>query len=318
MRFLGFGSKPERPGAAKVSCSSKAFDCEIVGEAKFQAELHGLVTAMRKSGEELLIVSVEHDAGNRYDANALAVKCEGKIIGYLPREAAATLAAGVSRFRRNQGRWPTCYGRPSSGGNYGTIGVWLDLDLRTLGLDEGELDDISWYARPHSAGSARSSGTGFRTGFGEAESTDLEDDSYDLSWAVTLADDNAAAVGQLRSLLGISRSPIERHYMYAALEDRLYKLRDTSSMALDAYDSACREHDSEMDSIVPELKRKFGMIPLLETYRQCAIRHQKAKDFVEGAWWAERGLALYGDSAGKPEWPADLRSRLDKFRKKLT
>src|SRR4051794_39015687 len=56
----------------------------------------------------------------------------------------------------------------------------------------------------------------------------------------------ATAIQQLRTLLAAEADPIDRHYMMAELEDRLYQCRDAFSSALDEYDAVCRQHDVEM------------------------------------------------------------------------
>jgi hypothetical protein len=65
-----------------------------------------------------------------------------------------------------------------------------------------------------------------------------------------------------------------------------------------------------MDGIRNALLAKFGRVPILETYRQMAIRQQKVKDWQRAIWWAERGLALYGEQAARTESVDDLRNRL--------
>jgi hypothetical protein len=72
-----------------------------------------------------------------------------------------------------------------------------------------------------------------------------------------------------------------------------------------------------MDGIRQALLVKFGAVPLLDTYRQMAIRQQKAKDWAKAVWWAERGLSLYGDKAARPEVVDDLTKRLAAYRAKL-
>lgn len=89
--------------------------------------------------------------------------------------------------------------------------------------------------------------------------------------------------------------------MYCELEERLYKSRDAFTSALDDYDQACTSHDMEMDGIRKALFVKFGAVPLLDTYRQMAVRHQKAKNWAEALRWAQRGMALYGEDAARPE-----------------
>jgi hypothetical protein len=73
-----------------------------------------------------------------------------------------------------------------------------------------------------------------------------------------------------------------------------------------------------LDDIRAALLAKFGTIPVLATYRQMAIRQQKIKDWPRAIWWVERGLALYGDRAARPEAVEDLRKRLVAYRAKLT
>ena len=46
--------------------------------------------------------------------------------------------------------------------------------------------------------------------------------------------------------------------------------------------------------------------------------HPKAKDWQQAIWWAERGLALYGEQATRPESVDDLRKRLAAYQAKLT
>jgi hypothetical protein len=62
---------------------------------------------------------------------------------------------------------------------------------------------------------------------------------------------------------------------------------------------------------------KWGKVPLLETYRQMAIRQQKKKDWETCKWWAERGLALYGQRAVREEAVEDLMKRRNRAVAKL-
>lgn len=106
--------------------------------------------------------------------------------------------------------------------------------------------------------------------------------------------------------------------MFCELDDRLYRSRDVSSSALVEYDDTCMRHDAEMDGIRAALLGKFGKVPVLETYRQMAIRRQKVKDWQQAIWWEERGLALYGEHVARPESVDDLRKRLTAYQAKLT
>ena len=148
-----------------------------------------------------------------------------------------------------------------------------------------------------------------RTGFSEAWLTDVDDDSYDLSWYNELPEGDRAAITRLRTLLESDPDPIDRHFQFSELETRLYRSRDLFASALDEYDQACRAHDAEMDGICRAFMAKWGKIPVLETYKQMAIRQQKHKDWVQCIWWTERGIALYGDSPAREAAVEDLQKR---------
>lgn len=45
-------------------------------------------------------------------------------------------------------------------------------------------------------------------------------------------------------------------------------------------------------------------------YRQAAIRCQKAREWTRMRSWAERGIAVYGSDAARPEAVANLHKRL--------
>jgi hypothetical protein len=185
------------------------------------------------------------------------------------------------------------------------LGVWLFHDPIDFGFTE-----IFLPATPTLSGS-------MRTGLTEALLTDAEDDSYDLSWLHRMPSDPLAAIRELRNLLEHDPDPIDRHFMFCELEDRLYRSRDVFASALAEYDEACIRHDAEMDGIRAALLAKFGKVPVLETYRQMTIRQQNIKDWSRAVWWAERGLALYGDQAARPESVDDLRKRLAAYQAKL-
>ena len=106
--------------------------------------------------------------------------------------------------------------------------------------------------------------------------------------------------------------------MLAHLEAAQYRCRDTFGSALDEFDAACRLHDSEMACIRAAFMAKWGKVPLLELYRQMAIRQQKAHNYQHALWWAERGIAIYGDDAARPEAVDDLRQRAASYRAKLS
>jgi hypothetical protein len=156
-----------------------------------------------------------------------------------------------------------------------------------------------------------------RTGFTEAWLTDAEDDSYDLSWFNDLPEADRPAIAKLRTLLARDPDPIDRHFQFAELEARLYRSRDLYESALAEYDDACRRHDAEMEGICAAFMTKWGKIPLLDTYRQMAIRQQKNQDWQACIWWAERGLTLYGQGAAREAAVEDLIKRRNRAITKL-
>src|SRR6266508_1953247 len=110
---------------------------------------------------------------------------------------------------------------------------------------------------------------------------DEADDSYNLGWINDLPADDIRAITVLRKFLVREFDPVDRHFMYAHLEALLYRSRDAFLSALDEYDETCRLHAAEMDSIRRALVSKWGQVPVLETYRQMAIRQQKARNFEQ-------------------------------------
>jgi hypothetical protein len=156
-----------------------------------------------------------------------------------------------------------------------------------------------------------------RTGFTEAWLTDAEDDSYDLSWYSELPVGDREAIAVLLHLLETDPDPIDRHFQFAELESRLYRCRDLFPEALDEFDEACQRHDAEMHTICEAFRAKWAKLPLLETYKQMAIRQQKRKDWQACLWWAERGLELYGNDAAREDAVEDLLKRRNRALSKL-
>lgn len=238
------------------------------------------------------------DEANPHDPNAIEVRIDGTLVGYLSREDAAHYGPGVLRaMQENGGRFVALHGVICGGGSredarIGFLGVFLDHDPADFGLPRHHVS------------------TGhLRTGLSEAIATDLEDDSYDLSWLNVLSADDETAAGQLWILLADEEEPIDRHYILCELEHRLYRLRESAS-ALDGFDEACEQHHAEMETIRRALLEKFGVVPMIELYRQAAIRWQKAKDWESARAWAERGISVYGDQCARSEVVDDLRKRL--------
>src|SRR5512132_525965 len=72
-----------------------------------------------------------------------------------------------------------------------------------------------------------------------------------------------------------------------------------------------------MDGIRAAFMAKWGRLPVLETYRQMAIRQQKARNLEQALWWAERGIDIYGTDGARAEAVEDLRKRAASYRAKL-
>jgi hypothetical protein len=315
------GSRSERTPLVMTG----GWSLEVVGESFRQAELWRLVDPsqaqderVRQSVTAVLLPELDHPQ----DHNAVSVWVTGLMVGYLSREDAAELRPGLLRLQTRHGR-PIALAGVIAGGAGRSLGVFLNFD-------PAEFDAYRdmYEPRPGSAGSAGwrpIAGLGvsvnvagsLRTGLSKAMVTDASDDTYDLSWWAELPADDAGAIRKLRRWLSTDPDPIDRHYQYCELETRLYRSRDAFASALSDFDAACRAHDSEMDGMRAALVAKFGTVPVLETYKQAAIRHQKAGQWAEALWWAERGLRLYGGIPARAEVATDLRERAERYRRKL-
>jgi tetratricopeptide (TPR) repeat protein len=282
----------------------------VVGESNYQDALWRAVGSrstdrIRKEIQAVLVAETD----NPYDANAISVWLDGQKVGHLSREDAAAYRPGLLALQAREGKSIALFGVIVGGGiredGAGYLGVWMSHDPADFGL-------AAIVPPPSSA--LRAS---MRTGLTEALRTDLDDDSYDLSWLQRLPSNPIEAIGRLRQLLEHDPDPIDRHFMFCELEERLYRARETFASALAEYEDACALHDAEMDGIRDALLQKFGKVPLLETYRQMAIRHQKAKDWAEALRWAKRGIELYGQNAARPEAVEDLVKRVTAYSTKL-
>ncbi|MGA7271907.1 MAG: hypothetical protein WB239_12620, partial [Acidimicrobiia bacterium] len=191
-------------------------------------------------------------------------------------------------------------------GRGGIYGVFLNVDPEDFGFEETQRPPMG-----EGAGQLRS-------GLSEAMESDASDDSYDLSWMGSLPADTAKRIPKLRKLLGAERDPIDRHFMFTQLEHDLYSCRDLWESAFDEYDDVTEHHHTEMVANIRDaLFEKFGQVPLIEMYKQAAIRNQKARRWERSLEWAQRGLAVYGDDAARPEAVEDLRMRVERAKSKL-
>jgi rubrerythrin len=273
---------------------------EVVGESRHQDVLWRIVGGQRTDRvrhETHAVLMPEPD--NPVDPNAIQVLVAGNPVGYLSRNNAVAYRPGLIRLMDDSVNGLVALNATIVGGGQrpdgvGQLGVFLDHDPSDFGI------------KPERAGDT----AGFRTGLSEAIASDLEDDGYDLSWYRELSDNDITAIKQLRAMLETDPDPIDRHYMMSELEKRLYKSRDAFSSALDEFDAVCRQHDAEMVTIRPALFEKFGRIPLIDTYRQAAVRCQKVRDWATMRDWAERGIGVYGEHAARREDVEDLHKRL--------
>jgi len=323
-RLLGGGEQPpdrrpvsgpdQRPtwmhDGMEVQLCEGRVDLEVVGEAGYQDNLWRVVGG-RSSPDGRVRVDVYAvlvaEPDNPYDANAVSVWVQGLKVGYLSRTDARRYRPGLLALENRHGKPIALAGAIVGGGmradGPGRLGVFLNHDPVDFGL------------RPMSP--PPPTGSTMWSGLTDALATDQADDSYDLSWMGDLPGDDLRAIKMLRQLLEHETDAIDRHFMHAHLEALLYRSRDVFASALDEYDEACRHHDAEIDSIRAAFVTKWGQVPVLETYKQMAIRQQKAKNFEQALWWAERGIAVYGADCARPEAVEDLQKRAEGYRAKL-
>jgi len=273
---------------------------EVVGESHYQDVLWRCVGG--DDGERVrhpVQVVLLQEPENPYDGNAIAVLLEGNVVGYLSREDAAVYLPGLraltERHRCSIGLAGQIVGGGQRPDGRGMLGVFLDHDPADFGLRAHQVSHIGE----------------LRTGLSEAIATDLEDDRYDLSWLDQLSGNHGPRdIVTLRKLLASERDPIDRHFMLTELGKCLYKCRDAFASALDEFDQVCEQHHGEMEIIRPALVEKFGCVPVVDLYRQAAIRCQKAHNWQRAAAWAERGLEFHGTDAARSEVVEDLSKRL--------
>jgi hypothetical protein len=300
-RVLGTGQRQRdsrQPSSTAVLLAGND-TLEVVGESHRQEELWRIVGGRQEDHVRFDVHAVlVPDPDNQFDPNAIEVRIDGTLVGYLSREDAADYRPGLLEIMEANGGQlvaldgVVCGGGPREDARIGFLGVFLDHDPADFGLPRHHVS------------------TGhLRTGLSEAIATDLEDDTYDLSWLNTLSADDETAAAQLRVSLTNEDEPIDRHYMFCELEHRLYRLRQ-STAALDLFDEVCDQHHTEMRTIRPALVDKFGVVPVIELYRQAAIRCQKAKAWELARVWAKRGISVYSDQCARPEVVDDLCKRL--------
>jgi hypothetical protein len=303
-RVLGRTARPhaagDHPNIVGATQLKGRDTLEVVGESHYQDALWRLAGGLSVDRVRCAVMAVlVPEPDNPHDSNAVKVLIEDRLVGYLSREDAVVYLPGLRHlmafYNSPIGLMGQIVGGGPREGGLGMLGVFLDHNPADFGLRPSQITHIGE----------------LRTGFSQAVATDLEDDTYDLSWFEHLSGSHAAGdIVALRKLLAAENDPIDRHFMLAELGRCLYKSRDAFTSALDEFDAVCVQHDTEMDSIRPALRDKFGSVPVIDMYRQAAIRCQKARDWRRMRFWAERGLAVYGSQAARPEAVADLHKRL--------
>jgi hypothetical protein len=302
-----------REGTLQAALLEGRDDLEVVGESYRQENLRRVLDGQHRPEVRVrmdVYAMLLAEDGNPYDANAISVWIDGLMVGYLPRDEARRLRPGLLALQEREGKPIALAGVIAGGGarddgpGMRMLGVFLNYDPADFGYQPAQ-------QIPAPAGSR------MRTALSDALAADAGDDSYDLGWMNDLPDDKIRAIPVLRKLLGTETSILSRHYMYQQMEAMLYRSRSAFASALDEYDEACRQHDAEMDVIRQACMQKWGQVPLLDTYRQMAIRQQKANDYRRALWWAERGLTVYGGDCARPEAVEDLRQRAATYRAKL-
>lgn len=253
---------------------------EVVGESHYQQHLWRLVGGKQDGVRHPVVAVLLPEPSNKYDANAIQVQIDGGVVGYLGRDDAADYVDRVNEIMRATGQAVALEGTVV-GGSSNMLGVFLRHDP-----------------------------SDFLTG---SEATK----GSALSWYEELPDGDRPAIAKLRELLAVELDALSRHFQFNELESRLYRSRDLYDEALAEYDEVCGQHDAEMDAICAAFVEAWSEIPQLPTYRQMAIRHQKAKDWEAVLRWVERGLALYGTKAARQDAVEDLEKRRNRALAKL-
>lgn len=304
----------ERPGwmrnGMEVELCEGQVDLNVVGESNYQDNLRRAAGGegdphSRVRVDVVAVLAAETD--NPYDPNAVSIWVNGLKVGYLSRADAERYRPGLLELESRRGRPIALRGVIVGGGmradGPGKLGVFLRHSPADFGLAVANASPSSEFRMD--------------TGLTDAIATDTADDAYDLSWVADLPEDPIRAIPMLRQLLDHERDPIDRHFMFHHLETALYKSRDAFRSALHEYDECCRHHDTEMQTIREAFMAKWGMVPSLHTYKQMCIRLAKTKEFEQALWWAERGLAIYGDNAGRADAVEDLQKRAEAYRAKI-
>ena len=111
------------------------YECEVVGESHYQDALGCITGGKTEDGHELECEALlEREPHNRNDPNAITVRIDGKLVGYLPRHHAKAMTiifnkhelAGAYADAVIVGGWSGRKGRKAEG----HFGVRLDIPVR--------------------------------------------------------------------------------------------------------------------------------------------------------------------------------------------
>jgi hypothetical protein len=296
-----------RPDLLKATSTFGGSDpLEVVGESFYQEAIKKIVGPTNEYVRVPVSATLQPESDNRHDPNAISVWISGLKVGYLSRGDAVRFRLGLLGLQRQVGAGIALPGVIVGGGeDRPSYGVFLNYAPGAFNL----VSDSS--ARPHIERQVR-------TGLSNAVGGDVQNADYDLAWRARVPLDRLKAMTFLRHELVSEPEAISRHFMYTQLEEFLYGARDDLASALNEYDAACEAHHSEMSVIRPALIKLFDGVPLIEMYKQAAIRHQKAHDWQVALRWAEAGLQVYGTEALQQEFVDDLERRAADYREKLT
>lgn len=310
-RVFGGSTSQAAKSASEIHILEGTDQLDVVGESYRQDALWKLVGG--NSGQRVrveVIATLVPQPDNKYDPNAIAVNIENQHVGFVAKELAAEIIDELNGLiNANDGKVIALRGVIAGGGDRedgpGMLGVFLDFPAEQF----GEKSQSPKYAPTEFT---------MNSGKSDAMFTDLQDDTYDLSWMNELGNDPSKQIVALRKVLENNQEPISRHFAFSELEELLYQYKEVFPGALDEYDLVATKHQQEIStSIRAAMIAKWGKLPNLVVHRQSAIRHTKAKNFAKALEWAENGLRDYGTDAFREEWTLDLQKRVVTLRAKI-
>lgn len=298
---------------------------EVVGESHYQDALWRIVGADRGSRRvhQPAKATLVPEPDNPYDPNAIGVWVAGHQVGYLGRDNASAMIAGLKSLtsgRRNVrvALNGVIAGRASDASGPDRLGVFLEYEPSDF-MDAGSIGargSRTVLGNPPDVSSSMMLGRAaddpaIRTGLSAAVWSDHDDNRYDLSWWDSLSDDRRKRLHRLRELESLETDPISRHFVFAELLAVLYRLRADLPDALTDFDAVAYAHHGELRSTIRvALLAKFGGLPLVDTYRQACVRQVKTGDLEAAYEWAQRGIEFYDRDALSKQWTDDLHRRM--------